>query len=74
MKTVLHRPWTAQCEYEGKKQFYLGTVVEPLDTPHNELLEKFAALWERISPHPMPRIVSIIPGALVFVPDEGDAS
>lgn len=66
-----YQSWAARCRYNGLEQFYLGTVVtEGRDTKEHEVLPKFHELWKRISPHPFPDFCTIVPGMVVFIPDE----
>jgi len=56
--------WVAKCQYEGKKEFVLGSVIA--ENTH-EALKKFEELWGEISPHQMPQIIEIQAGRLVII-------
>lgn len=66
----MNRSWCAVCQYDGKDQFFFGTVVVSRNATMHEIEAETAALWATISPHPMPRIVNLIPGELFFAPED----
>lgn len=57
------RLWCARCQYAGRDAFLFGTVAA---TGSEHARQELARMWERMSPHPMPDIIAVLPGALVF--------
>ena len=57
------RLWVGECQYPGKAPFFLGTVTVVTES---EALSKLEKLWGDMSPHPMPPILSAIPGMLLL--------
>jgi hypothetical protein len=64
------RHWVGQCQYPGKLPFFLGTVIAETES---EALPKLEKLWSDISSHPMPPILSAIPGMLLIRQEGEDA-
>lgn len=65
--------WTAVCAYPGHDQFrfYSPTfTVECWADLETTAADTVAAEWAKISPHPPPGIVELIPGHLEHVPQE----
>lgn len=60
------RMWCALCRYPGMAEFMLGTVAA---TGEEHARRELARLWAEISPHPMPEILAVMPGQLVFQGD-----
>lgn len=71
MMSGMNRAWSAQCRYDGKRQFYLGTVVLDAAAKQHEIDDAVKALWSEISPHDIPDFVAV-PGAVFFKPGHPD--
>lgn len=68
-----HTHWTAVCAYPGHKQFRFYSpafTVEHWADLEAAATNAVAAEWSKISPHPPPGIVELIPGYLEHVPQE----
>lgn len=68
---ALTRWWSADCAYPGKDKFIFGSVVhvqaETTEEAHRIARHELAAEWARISPHPAPEIVNLIPGRIILM-------
>lgn len=65
--------WVARCQYAGKREFVFSSpafVVEHWWQLEQTAAQVVADSWAKISPHPAPDIVELIPGAMLFFPDE----
>lgn len=65
------RYWTGICSYDGKREFrfHSSDFVVTADTDmqaHDRLQGAIDKAWATISPHPAPRLLDVIPGALVL--------
>lgn len=65
------RYWTGICSYDGKQEFRFHSsdfvITADLETQaHGRLQAAIDLAWAEISPHPGPRLVNAIPGALVL--------
>ena len=65
------RYWTGICSYDGKHEFRFHSsdfiITADLETQaHERLQAAIDSAWAQISPHPGPRLVNAIPGALVL--------
>ena len=68
------RYWTASCTYDGKQPFRFWTsamVVEAeFETVAHDALQAIVRReWAKISPHPAPRLLEVVPGRLVMEAD-----
>lgn len=61
------QPWCARVHFPGLAPFLFGTVWVP-DGRQEEALAAIHKLWATRFPCPMPSVVAMIPGALVFQP------
>ena len=61
-----NRIWVGMCEFPGKKRFYLGNVVMPLEAMDHEIQKALVELWDSIIPYPAPDYIRPIPGAIFF--------
>ncbi len=59
------QPWCAKLQYPGLLPFLFGTVWVR-DGRQEEATTAIRELWATRFPHPMPPIVAMMPGALVF--------
>jgi hypothetical protein len=55
--------WTATAQYPGRKNFLFGSVKA---TGYEHARKLLIELWDTISPHPAPEIVSVMKGRLVL--------
>lgn len=69
MSRPILRLWIGECEYRGKKQFYLGTVEAESEM---QAVIKLQELWTTISPHPCPEVIIAIPGHIIIVSDNAN--
>jgi len=66
--------WTAVCQYPGKDQFRFYSsafVVEHWADMERAAKETVEAEWARISPHPAPPVVELVPGRLLHESERG---
>lgn len=73
MTPAVERTWCARCRYPGRQHFLVGTVGLAPDAPMHEVESALLAELARILPigTPVPEIVQLLPGEIVFVPEEG---
>ena len=66
------RPWCAKMQWNGKQAFILGTISMRIDAPMHEVEAEIWALWDRVMPqeHGRPKLLNLMPGALVFHSEE----
>ena len=62
------RPWCAEMQWDKKQSFMLGTISMRIDAPMHEVEAEIWALWDRLMPqeHGRPKLLNLMPGALVF--------
>jgi hypothetical protein len=65
----IFRHWVGECQFPGKKRFYVGTVQA---FEEREALTALEALWHKTFPYPFPPKCIAVPGLLAFVPEEQD--
>lgn len=72
------RPWCALVQWPGRKPFMVGTFfVEEGTRSREEILklaeQQYAKEWGACIPVdvPLPDIIRLIPGTIIFVPEEG---
>lgn len=64
--------WTARCAYPGRNEFlfyspsFVAASWADLDAAAQAAVSE---AWSKISPHPAPAVVELIPGALSFQPN-----
>ncbi len=62
----MRQPWCARLQYPGHAPFLRGTVWVEGKGRQEEARTLLEAQWRETSPHPMPPVVEMMPGALVF--------
>lgn len=63
------RNWAAHCQYPGRAPFYFGTFEAESEL---EAVRGFEKAWSKISPHPAPTNVSVVPGMVIFLSEDGE--
>ncbi len=68
--------WTAVCRYPGKDQFlfYSPEFVADWKELDDEARKVVDEAWSKISPHPAPPVIELVPGCMNFVPGKGSGS
>lgn len=62
----MNRLWVVVCQYPGKAKFLLGNVVVDARAKDHDIRAAAIELWHEISPHPVPEMLDLLPGALFF--------
>lgn len=62
------KSWCAVCQYPGKANFVLGTVVARQNAPMHEIEPRIYDLMDKLFPT-RPALVNVIPGAVIFAPE-----
>lgn len=67
------RTWCARCQFPGKTEFLFGTVTTLRNEGEEVARRAIATELTKVLPT-MPEILALLPGMLVFLPEEPDQS